>query len=115
MTRDDQIQRDLGLKLSIAIEQLLQRETAIAERMLPNANLAQLLLNTAGGVNASIASAILQMRKRSGSVDEQFNIVAGQIATMIFASKASVLDGLSLIEAGRPDEALRRYGSERRR
>ncbi|HET9512082.1 MAG TPA: tyrosine-type recombinase/integrase, partial [Sphingomonas sp.] len=66
MRREDHIQRDLGLKLSASIEELMQRQLRIAESMLPPANLAKLLLYTAGGVNASIVSAIMQMQRRGG-------------------------------------------------
>ena len=115
MTREEEIQRDLGVKLSIAIEELFTREIAIANRVLPTSAVVILMINTAKGINASAVSAALQARKPGLDPSIAFDTFASSIASSLFAHKSSVLDGLALIEAGREDEAIRRYGAGRGR
>lgn len=113
MTREEEIQRDLGVKLSVEIEALMQRSISVAELVLPTSAVAALLLNTAMGVNASVASAVLQSRKPGKDAGDLFDMIVAQITAALIRHKEKVLDGVSLIEAGRSDEAKAKYGADR--
>lgn len=115
MTRDEEIQRDMGLKLSGAIEEVLRREMHLIEKVLPPTHIAKLLLATATGLGAMAVSLILQMRKDGRDPSEAFDVLAAALHVQLCDHKPAVMDGIALIDAGQADEALRRYGSDRRR
>jgi hypothetical protein len=114
MTRNEEIARDLGVKLSAELERVLKRDLAVAQSVLPMSDIAMLLVKTAIGVNACAISAALQCRKPGLDPADTFDEFAGVIAAASAAHKPAVLEGLSLIESGRSDEAERRFGAGRR-
>ncbi|WP_294302791.1 hypothetical protein [uncultured Sphingomonas sp.] len=115
MTRDEEIQRDLGIKLSTAIGEVLEREMRLIQQVLPPTRIAKLLLATATGLSASALSIILQMRKDERDPSEAFDVLAAALHVQLSDHKPAVMDGIALIDAGQGDEAVRRYGSGRRR
>lgn len=114
MTRDEQIRRDLGIKLSGAIEQLLDREIKVARCVLPVSHVVELLLDTAMGINTCVVSVALQARSPGVDPGECYDDLVRALSASLARQKPRVLDGVALIDAGRVDEAVSRYGSGRR-
>lgn len=94
-----QIVRDLGRKTTDQIEALLQREIAIAQKVLSPADLALMSLKIASSVSISLILVIVQMAQDQEGRDQLFDMSLKQLHELDSGAKARAFKLLADAEA----------------
>lgn len=90
---------DLGRKITAQIEQVLEREMAIAQRVLPHDDVAFLMLKIASSIAVTAVLVPLQMRKTDAIPAEMFDKMLALIVEMAAHSKERALARLEMLTA----------------